>query len=267
MPLPPPALTAALSDRYAFEQELGRGGMATVYLAEDRKHGRQVAIKVLHADLAASIGAERFLREIRIAARLSHPHILPLIDSGEAGGFLYYVTPYVAGGSVRERLRLDGRMALAAAVRIVGDVGGALDYAHRQGIVHRDVKPENVLFADGHAVLADFGIARACSEIGADAVTSAGIILGTPEYMSPEQAAGERALSPASDAYSLACVAYELLAGATPLRGAGAQATMAKQVTETPLPLRALRPELPAWIERTPSAGARPGDAGTIPGR
>ncbi|HXI33268.1 MAG TPA: protein kinase, partial [Gemmatimonadales bacterium] len=246
----PADLTATLAGRYRIERELGRGGMATVYLAADLKHDRNVAIKVLHAELAASLGAERFLREIHIAAGLTHPHILPLIDSGEAGGLLYYVTPHVADGSLRERLLREPRFAVAEAIRIARDVGAALDYAHRQNLVHRDVKPENILFTDGHAVLADFGIARVCSVAGPDAVTEVGVTLGTPEYMSPEQAAGERDLGNASDLYSLACVVYEMLAGQPPIRGAGARAVMAKQVTETAAPLRVLRPEVPAHLER-----------------
>jgi serine/threonine-protein kinase len=225
--------------------------MATVYLAEDRKHGRPVAIKVLHPDLAASVGAERFLREIRIAARLAHPHVLPLIDSGESGGYLYYVAPFVADGSLRQRLDREGPLPPGEALRILQEVGSALDYAHRQGFVHRDVKPENILFADGHAVLADFGIARACCASGQEPVTEIGLVLGTPEYMSPEQAAGEQNLGSASDTYSLACVAYEMLAGEPPLAGDSARVTMSKQVTEIPRPVRMLRPEVPAGLERT----------------
>jgi serine/threonine-protein kinase len=242
-------LRAALADRYDLGRELGRGGMATVYLAHDRKLGRPVAIKVLHPGLAASLGSERFLREIRIAARLTHPHILPLIDSGETDGLLYFVTPYVEG-SLRDRLARAPRLPFGEALRIARDVGAGLDYAHRQGFVHRDVKPGNILFADGHAVLADFGIARACSAAGAEAVTEIGQALGTPEYMSPEQAAGEPDLGPRSDVYSLACVVYEMLAGEPPIRGGGSRATMARQVTEVPRPLRALRPDAPARVER-----------------
>jgi serine/threonine-protein kinase len=250
MAAPPASLAAALSERYQLERELGRGGMATVYLALDGKHRRRVAIKVLHPDLSASLGAERFLREIRIAARLAHPHILPLIDSGEAAGFLFYVSPHVPEGSLRERLLREGRLPVAEALRIVREVGAALDYAHRQGVVHRDVKPENVLFVDSHAVLADFGIARATAAAGEQGVTEAGLTLGTPEYMSPEQVAGDAELGAASDAYSLACLAYEILTGEPPLRGAGPRATMAMQVTATPRPVRALRPETPPAVER-----------------
>ncbi len=249
MARPPSDLVAALADRYAVERELGRGGMATVYLAEDRKHGRQVAVKVLHPELARSLGTERFLREIHIAAQLSHPHILPLLDSGEAGDRLYYVTPHVSEGSLRERLD-RGALALEEALRILREIGGALDYAHRQGFVHRDVKPENILFADGHAMLADFGIARVTSASAGDVITEVGLVMGTPEYMSPEQAAGDREIGAPSDIYSLACVAFEMLAGTPPLLGESARATIAKQVTEAPQPVRALRPDVPGYVER-----------------
>jgi serine/threonine-protein kinase len=249
-----PLLTAALADRYAIGRELGHGGMATVYLAEEHKHARQVAIKVLHAELAASLGAERFLREIGIVARLNHPHIVPLIDSGDAGGVLYYVSPFVAGGSLRDRMARERLLPVRDALRIAQEVGTALDYAHRNGFVHRDVKPENILFADGQAVLADFGVARAYvaqdTELPPDAVTEAGMALGTPAYMSPEQASGDRDLGTPSDVYSLACVVYEMLAGEPPLMGANARATIAKQVTETPRPIRVLRPEVPAGAEQ-----------------
>jgi eukaryotic-like serine/threonine-protein kinase len=243
-------LRAALADRYAISAEIGSGGMATVYVADDVRHHRKVAVKVLRPELAAALGAARFLREIGIAAQLAHPHILPLFDSGAEGGFLYYVTPHVREGSLRRRLEQSGRVPLADALRIVREVGTALDYAHRQGIIHRDVKPENILFSDTHAVLADFGIARALSTAASDTITDAGVVLGTPEYMSPEQAAGEQELGGESDTYSLACVAYEMLAGEPPLRGTSARSTIAKQVTEVPRPLRALRVEVPISVER-----------------
>ncbi|HEY2066880.1 MAG TPA: protein kinase, partial [Gemmatimonadaceae bacterium] len=249
MPPSPASFSTTLAERYAIERELGRGGMATVYLAEERKHRRQVAIKVLRPDLAASLGAERFLREIGIVSRLSHPYILPLIDSGEADGALYWVSPYVPGGSLRDRIDREHRLAIRDTVRIVTEVAMALDYAHRSGFVHRDVKPENVLFADGHAVLADFGVARASDGSDGDVVTEAGVALGTPAYMSPEQAAGDQALGPPSDIYSLACVVYEMLAGEPPLQGANVRATLAKQVTVTPRPIRMLRPDVPGPIE------------------
>jgi serine/threonine-protein kinase len=244
-----------LASRYSIERELGAGGMATVYLAEERKHGRKVAIKVLRPELAASVGTERFLREIGIAARLAHPHIVPLIDSGDAEGLLYYVSPFVPGGSLRDRLMKEEHLPVREAVRIASEVGAGLDYAHRAGFVHRDVKPENILFADGHALLADFGVARATSvaDLGArptsGPVTGAGIALGTPEYMSPEQASGERDVDARSDVYSLACVVYEMLAGAPPFRGESMRSTMAKHVTEPPRPIRTLRPDAPPALE------------------
>ena len=228
----------ALAERYAIDRELGHGGMATVYLATERKHGRQVAIKMLHADVAASVSAERFLREIEILARLSHPHIVPLIDSGDAQGTPYWVSPFVPGGSLRDRLEREQHLAIADAIAIAREVAMALDYAHRNGVVHRDVKPENILFADGHAVLADFGVARLSAVSDTDVVTEAGMALGTPAYMSPEQASGD-ALGPSSDIYSLACVVYEMLAGEPPLRGRNVRATLARQVTVTPRAIRA----------------------------
>src|SRR6267143_1142918 len=250
----PSPIAAALADRYTVERELGRGGMATVYLAEEKKHGRKVAIKVLRPEITAALGTERFLREIGIAARLSHPHIVPLIDSGEAGGLLYYVQPHVPGGSLRERLADARQLSLKDALRIAQEVGAGLDFAHRNGFVHRDVKPENILFADGHAVLADFGVARAICTPGAapamDVVTDAGFAVGTPEYMSPEQASGETDLDNTSDVYSLACVVYEMLTGQPPFHGTSARATIAKQVTETPRPVRGRRPEVPTAVEQ-----------------
>jgi len=226
--------------------------MATVYLATDQRHGRRVAVKVLAPEIAATVGAERFIREIRIAAGLTHPHVVPLIDSGESNGLLYYVSPYIEEGSLRDRLTAEGRLPLGEAIRIAREVGAALDYAHRQGFIHRDVKPENILFADGHAVLADFGIAQVCCgfEPEEQSLTERGVALGTPEYMSPEQASGERELGPGSDLYSLACVVYEMLAGSPPLQGAGLRKTLAMQVAEIPPPVRMLRPEIPSRVER-----------------
>jgi len=243
------SLTNSLSDRYTIERLLGHGGMATVHLAEERKHKRKVAIKILRQEFGASVGAERFLREIGIAAQLSHPHIVPLIDSGEADGSLYYVSAYVPGGSLRDRLNRQTKLSVEEALRITSEVGSALDYAHRNGFVHRDVKPENILFADDHALLADFGIAHVCMPEG-EALTLSGLALGTPEYMSPEQASGETDVGVPGDIYGLACVFYEMLAGEPPLRGANARATMAKQVTERARPLRLLRPDAPAGFER-----------------
>ncbi len=248
---PTTPLTAALATRYTIERELGRGGMATVYQALDQKHGRQVAIKVLRPDLTAAFGTERFLREIGIAAQLAHPHIVPLIDSGETAGLLYYVSPYVPGGSLRDRLDRERQLPLKDALRIMQEVGAGLDYAHRSGFVHRDVKPENILFADGHAVLADFGIARACAVPGGGPmVTEVGLALGTPEYMSPEQASGDQNLGTQSDIYSLGVVLYEMLTGAPPFSAPTPRATMAQHVTQAPRPLRSLRPEVPPAMDR-----------------
>lgn len=247
----------ALAARYVVERELGRGGMAKVYLAEERKHRRAVAIKVLRPDLAASLGPERFLREIGIVARLAHPHVVPLIDSGEADGLLYYVTPYLRGGSLRERLLKRGPLALEEALRIAHEVGAALDHAHHAGFVHRDVKPENILFADDMALLTDFGVARACALVETTArdarvsgeVTSPGLVLGTPAYMSPEQAAGDRDIGAASDVYSLAAVVYEMLVGHPPFVGGSPQSVMMRHVTEDPPLLRPSRPDAPRALE------------------
>jgi serine/threonine-protein kinase len=211
---------STLADRYTIERVLGQGGMATVHLAEERKHQRKVAIKVLKSEFGASVGAERFLREIGIAARLSHPHIVPLIDSGESDGSLYYVSPYIEGGSLRDRLDREKKLPVGDSVRIAREIGAALDYAHRSGFVHRDVKPENILFADDHALLADFGIAHVRFADGMATLTLGGLALGTPEYMSPEQAAGETDIGVPGDIYSLACVIYEMLTAEPPFRGA-----------------------------------------------
>jgi len=239
-----------LLDRYALERELGSGGMAVVHLAEEKKHARKVAIKILRPEFTASVGAERFLREIGIAARLSHPHIVPLIDSGETEGQLYYVSPYVPGGSLRDRLRAEKKLSLRETQRITQQIATALDYAHRNGFVHRDVKPENILFADGHALLADFGIAHARRVAGGEAITESGLAVGTPAYMSPEQATAEEDLDGSSDIYSLACVVYEMLTGEPPFHGDSARAVMVRHVMETPRPVRALQPDVPPGVER-----------------
>jgi len=215
-PVIPPALADAVAERYDLRRVLGRGGMATVYLAWDRKHQRDVAMKVLRPDLAASIGSERFLKEIQIAARLNHPHILALHDSGEAGTFLYYVMPYIDGGSLRQRLEAGGRLEPAEALPIALPVADALTYAHEMGVFHRDIKPENILFSHGHPVVGDFGIAKAISTAGGANLTRTGFPLGTPGYMSPEQAAGLTDLDERSDVYSLAAVIYEMIVGEIP---------------------------------------------------
>src|SRR5829696_1230475 len=211
----PDHLRAVLADRYRIERELGRGGMATVYLAEDLRHDRSVALKVLHPELAATLGPERFLREIRLTARLDHPHILPVFDSGEAAGLLWYTMPYVEGESLRDRLRREGQLPLEDALRIAREVADALDCAHQQGIIHRDIKPENILLARGHARVADFGVARAVEAAGAGQLTETGLAVGTPAYMSPEQASGSP-VDARSDLYALGCVLYETLAGEAP---------------------------------------------------
>ena len=235
-------LSAALADRYRLERELGRGGMAIVYLAEDLKHRRQVALKVLRPELAAvCCEPDRFLREIEIAARLAHPHILPLHDSGQADGLLYYVMPYVAGESLRDRLTREKQLPVDEALRIAGEVADALHFAHAQGVVHRDVKPENILFQAGHAVVSDFGIARAVTEAGGDALTATGLAVGTPAYMSPEQAAGEHDVDGRSDVYALGCVLYEMLVGEPPFTGPTALVVMAKRFTDPVPSARRLR--------------------------
>ena len=249
MTSPPDLLAAALADRYRLERELGQGGMATVYLARDLKHDRDVAIKVLKPDLAESVGRERFLREIQLAAKLSHPHILPLFDSGDAAGALFYVMPNVQGQSLRDRLGAVGKLPVDEAVRIAQEVAGALDHAHRQGVVHRDIKPENIMLQDGHALVADFGIGKAVSEAGHDTLTQAGMSVGTPAYMSPEQAVGEE-VDGRSDLYSLGCVLYEMLAGEPPFTGPNAQAVIAKRFVQVPADITALREGVPRPVAR-----------------
>jgi len=241
-------LQASLSDRYLIERELGRGGMATVYLAKDIRHDRAVAIKVLHPDLSATIGTERFEREIRLAARLQHPHILGLYDSGSAGELLFYVMPFVDGESLRDRLDRDKQLPIDDAIQIVQEVADALGYAHSQNIIHRDIKPENILLANGHALVADFGIARARTEAGQDKLTQTGMAVGTPVYMSPEQSTGE-AVGPTADIYSLGCVLYEVLAGEPPFMGSSGMAIMAKHAMETVPSVRIVRPSVPEEVE------------------
>ncbi len=241
-------LKAALADRYVIERELGSGGMAIVYLAEDRKYQRKVAVKVLRPELAAAVGAERFLREIQIAARLTHPHILPLLDSGDVAGLLYYVMPYVEGESLRERLNRETQLPVEDTVQITREVGDALSYAHSRGVVHRDIKPENILLSPGGAILADFGVARALDSADTGELTATGIAIGTPAYMSPEQASGQRA-DARSDIYSLACVVYEMLGGEPPHTGPTPKAILARQLTTEVRPLAPIRPKLSSRID------------------
>ena len=248
--LPMDRLRSALNGLYSVDRELGRGGMATVYLAQDSKHDRTVALKVLHPELASSLGPDRFLREIKLAARLNHPHILPLFDSGEKDGFLYYVMPYVEGESLRERLDRQKQLPVEEAVHHTSAIASALDYAHRQGIIHRDIKPENVMLYEGEAMVMDFGIAKALSAAGSDTLTQTGVMIGTPAYVSPEQAAGATDLDARTDEYSLACVLYEMLTGERPFSGPTPQAVMSKRFTETAKPVRSIRPNIPDHVER-----------------
>jgi eukaryotic-like serine/threonine-protein kinase len=242
-------LQTALADRYRIEREIGAGGMATVYLAHDLRHDRKVALKLMSPELSAVIGAERFLAEIKLTANLSHPHILPLFDSGEADGFLFYVMPYVEGESLRSRLTREKQLPIPDAVRIAGEVASALDYAHRHGVVHRDIKPENILLHDGRALVADFGIALAASKAGGTRMTETGMSLGTPHYMSPEQAMGEREITARSDVYALGVVLYEMLTGDPPFTGSTAQAIVARVLTETPRPILPQRHTIPPEVE------------------
>ncbi len=254
LPLPPmdllARLRAGLADRYRVGRELAHGRTAAVFLAHDLKHDRAVAIKVLHPELAAAVGAERFLREIQLAARLQHPHIAALHDSGETNGLLYFVMPYVAGESLRARLEREPQLPIAEAIRVTGDVAQALGYAHGLGVVHRDIKPENILLEDDHALVADFGIARAITAAGSDRLTETGIALGTPAYMSPEQGAEDGQVDGRSDLYALGCVAYEMLTGTPPFTGPTAQAILARHAVDPVAPIRTVRETVPRGVEQ-----------------
>jgi serine/threonine-protein kinase len=243
------ALSAALADRYELVRELGRGGMATVYLARDVRHARQVAIKVLHPELAAVLGAERFLAEITTTANLQHPHILPLFDSGTADGQLFYVMPFVEGETLRARLDRETQLPIADAVQLAREVADALQYAHERGVIHRDIKPENILLQGGHALVADFGIALAVQHAGGQRMTQTGLSLGTPQYMAPEQAMGEKAIDARADIYALGAVTYEMLAGEPPFTGPTAQAIIAKVMTSSAAPLTTLRAKVATHID------------------
>src|SRR5688500_20307492 len=272
MTTPPGRLAAALADRYRIERELGQGGMATVYLAHDLRHDREVGIKVVHPDLGATLVSDRFLSEIRTTARLQHPHILPVLDSGsvsvsdegrrtrdEAGqpsslvsgpsSFLYYVMPRVTGETLRARLERERQLPIEDAVRIAREVADALGYAHGHGVIHRDIKPENILLQGGHALVADFGIALAVQQAGGSRLTQTGLSLGTPQYMSPEQAMGERTIDARSDLYALGAVTYEMLVGEPPFTGPSVQAIVARLVTEEPRPIGIQRKAVPGHVE------------------
>jgi tetratricopeptide (TPR) repeat protein/tRNA A-37 threonylcarbamoyl transferase component Bud32 len=253
-------LRAALSASYTLERELGQGGMATVYLAQDLKHQRRVALKVLHPDLAHALGPERFRREIEIAARLSHPHILTVFDSGNADGMLWYTMPFVEGESLRDRLERERELPLEAALQITREVADALDYAHGQQVIHRDIKPENILLSRGHALVADFGIARAMHE-ESGRLTSTGLSIGTPAYMSPEQADGDRSIEARSDVYSLASVSYEMLTGEPPYGGSTPRAVMLKRLTDPVPSPRRLRATIPAGMDQAIVRGLAPAPA------
>ena len=250
MSTPFDALKAALADRYTLERELGAGGMATVFLAHDPRHNRKVAIKVMHPDLADRIGPERFLKEIQTTANLQHAHILPLFDSGRVQGTVFFVMPYVQGGSLRTRLEQETQLPIADAVRIAGEIAAGLDYAHRQGVIHRDIKPDNVLFHDGRAMLADFGIALAFGDgDGVNRLTKEGLSLGTPQYMSPEQISGEHKLGPRCDVYALGVVLYEMLIGRTPFTGPNVKAVLTKIITDDPSPPVLERKTVPEHVD------------------
>lgn len=257
-------LRAAVADRYTIERELGRGAMATVYLARDAKHDRWVALKVMHAELAAALGTARFLQEIRIAAQLQHPHVLALFDSGEAGNHLYYVMPYVEGESLRSRLARERQLPLDEAIALTRAIAGALDYAHRHHVVHRDIKPENILLQDGHPLVADFGVALAVTRAGGARLTETGLSLGTPQYMSPEQALADAQIDGRSDQYSLACLFYEMLTGEPPYRGISAQAVIARHLADPVPHVRTVR-SVPEHVERAITRGLAKAPADRFP--
>ncbi|HXV18009.1 MAG TPA: serine/threonine-protein kinase, partial [Gemmatimonadaceae bacterium] len=228
------AFQRALGDRYTIENEIGRGGMATVYRARDPRHDRSVAVKVLNADIAASLGTERFLQEIKTVASLTHPHIVPVHDSGETAGVLYYVMPHISGETLREKIAREKQLSPAETVRLTRTLASALDFAHRHGVVHRDIKPENVMMFEGEPLILDFGIAKAISAAGGESLTRTGVAIGTPAYLSPEQASGETQLDGRSDQYSLACVVYEMLSGQPPFIASTPQSVIAKRFSELP---------------------------------
>ncbi len=239
----------ALAPRYAVHGELGRGSMSAVYLAHDHRHERPVAVKILRPELAATLAGERFAREILISAHLHHPHILTLLDSGVKQGMFYFVLPYVEGESLEERLARDGTLAIEEAVRIAREVADGLDHAHRRGVIHRDVKPSNILLTEGHAMITDFGVARALGEATSSPATPLGQIIGTPSYLSPEQATGERADARA-DVYSLGCVLYEALVGSPPYTGSNPQEVLSRHLTDPVPSVREVRPEVPPALDR-----------------
>src|SRR5688500_6163660 len=248
-------LNNALAERYRIERHLGAGGMATVYLAHDLKHDRKVALKVLKPELAAVLGAERFVQEIRTTASLQHPHILPLFDSGTADGFLYYVMPFIEGETLRDKLNRETQLGVDEAIRVAREIADALDYAHRRGVIHRDIKPENILLHDGRPVVADFGIALAVSAAAGGRMTETGLSLGTPHYMSPEQATADKEISGRSDVYSLASVLYEMLAGQPPHLGGSAQQIIMKIITEPAAPVTQLRRSVPPNVSSAVAKG------------
>ena len=261
----PASLQESLADRYRLERELGQGGMATVYLAHDLRHDRDVALKVLRPELAAILGRERFLAEIRLTAKLDHPHILTLLDSGESNGLLWYTLPFIRGESLRQKLTRERQLGVAESVGIARQIAGALDYAHQHGVIHRDVKPENILLHEGEAMLADFGIALAVREAGGPRLTETGLSIGTPQYMSPEQATAERQLDARSDVYSLGAVLYEMLAGEPPFTGVTGQAVIAKLMVERPDPAPHGARRGAGGPGRSGAAGAGQGAGGPVP--